>query len=329
MQKLKPLIVIFFLVLLVFPYTVLIILDARSSPDDTKELPAICDMEVLLYRHETGKVTTVSCYDYLCSTLAGEMLSNSPAEALKAQTVASFTYMINKMNYVKQNPDENVGHNGAYVCDDSSHCMAYLEKASAREKWGDTYFEKYYPNIENAVLAVIGEMITYDSQPINAVFHSMSNGCTHSALEVWGTDVAYLQSVDCSYDKAQSDYQSTVKIPVAEFSNTFFEQLGVTLSDSPELWIGESVTTDSGLVKQITIADTIYSGTHIRSLFSLKSASFTVAYEDDCIVFTTYGYGHGVGMSQRGACALAEDGYSYRKILSYFYKDTEIQNYKI
>lgn len=329
MHKFKTLIVVFFLILLVFPYAALVIFGDKTSPDIEQQLPDISKMEVLLYRHDTGKVTTVSCYDYLCATLAGEMSSNSPAEALKAQAVACFTYMINKMNYVKQNPDENIGHNGAYVCDDSTHCMAYLEKSTAREKWGDTYFEKYYPNIENAVSAVIGEMVTYDSQPINAVFHSMSNGCTHSALEVWGTDVAYLKSTECSSDKTQSGYQSTVKIPVSEFSNTFFEQLGVTLPDTPELWIGESVTTDSGLVKQITIADTIYSGTHIRTLFSLRSATFTAEYKDGCIVFTTYGYGHGVGMSQCGACALAQDGYSYRKILAYFYKDTEIKNYKI
>ncbi len=72
-------------------------------------------------------------------------------EALKAQTVAAFTYMINKMNYVKQNPDNDIGHNGAYVCDDYAHCKAYLEKQDALKKWGSEWYEKYYPNIENAV----------------------------------------------------------------------------------------------------------------------------------------------------------------------------------
>lgn len=328
MQKIKTLIIVYLIILLIFPYAVYLLVDVKTpKPSDNR--PEICDMEVLLYRHKNGTVTTVSCFDYLCATLAGEMNSNSPTEALKAQTVACFTYMLNKMNYVLQNPKENIGHNGGYVCDDSSHCMAYLEKSDAREKWGDSYFEKYYPNIENAVLSVIGEMITFDSKPINAVFHSMSNGSTHSALEVWGTDVSYLQPSDCSNDKNENDYLSTVTFSSDDFKNVFFEQLGVTLPESPELWIGDIHKTDTGLVKQITVSDTLYSGTHIRTLFSLRSASFDVEYKDNNIVFTVYGYGHGVGMSQRFACSLANEGYSYRKILQHFYKNTEIENYKI
>ena len=36
-------------------------------------------------------------------------------------------------------------------------------------------------------------------------------------------------------------------------------------------------------------------------------------------VFTTKGYGHGAGMSQYGAKALAEEGMDYHEILSHYY----------
>ena len=43
------------------------------------------------------------------------------------------------------------------------------------------------------------------------------------------------------------------------------------------------------------------------------------------VTFTTNGYGHGVGMSQWGAKALAEQGADYRAILAHYYPGTELR----
>lgn len=43
-------------------------------------------------------------------------------------------------------------------------------------------------------------------------------------------------------------------------------------------------------------------------------------------VFTTYGYGHGVGMSQDGAIQMAKDGSTYSEILLHYYPGTTIEN---
>ena len=59
--------------------------------------------------------------------------------------------------------------------------------------------------------------------------------------------------------------------------------------------------------------------------YSLKSAAFTVSYDDGVFTFTTYGYGHGVGMSQNGANILAKQGYSYLDILSFYFPGTYVQ----
>ena len=56
----------------------------------------------------------------------------------------------------------------------------------------------------------------------------------------------------------------------------------------------------------------------------LKSANFTVSFQDEQIVFKVQGYGHGVGMSQTGADALAKQGYSYQDILKHYYTGIEI-----
>lgn len=322
MRVVKYYLLIFFLIILLLPYTISVFV-LKNPKEEKKQTDDF--FEVLLYRTETDTVEKIDCYDYICNVLSGEMSASDESEALKAQAVACYTYLLGRINYVKENPNEDIGHKGAYVCDDSSHCMAYLEKEIAKEKWGDSYFEKYYRNISDAVGDVIGLAITYDSLPINAVFHSVSSGRTQSAQEVWGAEVPYLISVDSSFDKTADGFETETRFSKERFREIFKEELGVDLPKSVDCWIGETEKTESGLVKQITVADTVYTGTYIRKLFSLRSSCFDVKLEDSDIVFTVRGYGHGVGMSQHGAKQLAKKGYDFREILSYYYSGIEIK----
>ena len=69
----------------------------------------------------------------------------------------------------------------------------------------------------------------------------------------------------------------------------------------------------------IRFGDTIFTGQELRRLLGLRSAIFTIAYEDGAFRFTTHGYGHAVGMSQYGANAMAQNGATYEEILAYYY----------
>ncbi len=289
----------------------------------------IFNMPISVYKSAENRVETLDCYSYICGVVAAEMSPSFEPEALKAQTVAAFTYMLNKMNYVKNNPDADIGHSGAYMCDDYNHCKAYLSESDLIKNWGNDYFNKMYSKIEAAVYEVLGKVITYDEQPINAVFHAMSCGTTASALEVWGSDIAYLQSVDCVFDKNSKDCLSQVTLSKKEFSDVFYKSLGVILPTDDSTWIGEITYYPSGLVDTINIGGTLYQGTYIRKLFSLKSAAFDIEISNNKIKFTVYGYGHGVGMSQNGANEMAKQGSSYTDILCHFYTDVKITDYKI
>ena len=83
------------------------------------------------------------------------------------------------------------------------------------------------------------------------------------------------------------------------------------------------------MVNEITIAGTVYSGTLIRQMFSLRSSTFDMSITDKDVIFTVRGYGHGVGMSQYGANEMAKKGKTYDQILTYFYTGTKIEDYKI
>ena len=69
------------------------------------------------------------------------------------------------------------------------------------------------------------------------------------------------------------------------------------------------------------------SGTALRSLFGLRSASFTVSAGADGVVFSVTGSGHGVGMSQYGANALAKEGKTFEEILKWYYTGIDVAPY--
>ena len=79
------------------------------------------------------------------------------------------------------------------------------------------------------------------------------------------------------------------------------------------------------MVKTIKIGDKEFKGADIRTIFNLKSSTFTVELKDNEFVFTVKGYGHGVGMSQYGANHMANQGFSYEEILKHYYKDIDIK----
>ena len=82
--------------------------------------------------------------------------------------------------------------------------------------------------------------------------------------------------------------------------------------------------TEGGAVKEISIENSIFTGTEIRSLFDLRSANFTVKTTDTDVIFKTAGYGHGVGMSQYGANSMAKNGKKYTEILTHYYSNVQI-----
>ncbi len=62
----------------------------------------------------------------------------------------------------------------------------------------------------------------------------------------------------------------------------------------------------------------------MRTILALRSTNFTFIIENNNIKFSVIGYGHGVGMSQTGADALAKQGKNYEEIIKHFYTGVQI-----
>ena len=98
------------------------------------------------------------------------------------------------------------------------------------------------------------------------------------------------------------------------------------IPNAPAGWFGEGVLDSAGYVAQMPVCGQVFTGTRLRSAFSLRSAAFTVAYDagENAFVFITHGYGHGVGLSQYGAKAMAEDGKTWQEILEWYFPGCEV-----
>ena len=263
-----------------------------------------------------GQARTLPLQDYLRGVLAAEMPASFPEEALKAQAVAARSYALYCAAGAK--------HGDAQICADPGCCQAWQSEARQREKWGTDY-EKYAKKIAAAVEATEGEYLHYEGQAVFAAFHSSSAGATEESGALW-SPLPYLVSVPSPETAADvPGYVSELSCAPLDFRDTILSACPQADFTGPEeQWIGEIRREESGRVEAVVLGGQELSGSRIRSLFSLRSAAFTLCYEDGLFRFTVTGYGHGVGMSQYGAKVMAENGSAYTDILAHYYPGTSL-----
>ena len=266
-----------------------------------------------LLRKESGKIEKISANDYLCGVLAAEMPASYETEALKAQAVAAYTFALYRKERTKEKYD---------ITDDYKTDQSYTPLSQAQEKWGEKSSE-YTAKIKSAVASVSGMYLSYENKTALSVYHAISSGKTESCKEVWGNDIPYLVAVDSAFDKTSPSYISTLTLSAAELK----EKLkGYTITGSAQDYFKNIKKTDSGRVKTLNLCGKEVTGSDIQKALSLRSAIFDVVCQNDSFTFTVYGYGHGVGMSQYGANAMAKQGSSYKEILYHYYKGCKIKN---
>ena len=263
-----------------------------------------------------GPIVEMNMADYLWGVVAAEMPASFEEEALAAQACAARTYTA-----VLQSSGK---HPDADICGDSTCCQAYIERSAAEARWGLNARE-YGEKIEQAVARTDGLGVLYEGKPIQALFFSSAPGKTVDAVEVWGNSVAYLKSVDSPEGDEVPNYRTQTALGSEEVKSlTLAAYPGADLSGDPAAWFGQASRNEGGTVISIPLGGVTLTGGQVRSLFSLRSATFTVTWDGSQFVFDVTGYGHGVGMSQYGANAMAKQGRSFRDILTWYYTGAEV-----
>lgn len=250
---------------------------------------------------QDGTQLSLDMDEYLLGVIPSEMPVSFELEALKAQAVAARTYVVQRN----------------YQVDDTVSTQVYRDPSQQKEMWKTSY-DTYVEKISSAIAQTKDEIITYNGKAISAVFFSSSCGKTANANEYWENEVPYLKSVDSSWDQEEEGFQQTIQLSEEEFSKTLGFENHVSKIETPILY-------DSGYVKSITIDTITFSGREIREKLNLRSSSFTIDKKGNVYYITTKGYGHGIGMSQYGAQAMAKKGYTYQEIISHYYQGVKIE----
>ena len=267
---------------------------------------------------EDGAVEELAMDEYLWRVVAAEMPASFEQEALCAQAAAARTYTVRKQLV------GTAAHPQADVCTDIGCCQAYITREEARTNWGENA-DAYEEKISRAVSETDGQVILYRGEPIQAVFFSAAAGETLAAVEVWGSEVPYLSGVTSPEGEEVPNYHTQVTVGAEEFRQTILGAYPqADLSGTPEEWLGETEYGSAGNVAAMTIGGAEIPGTKLRELFSLRSTSFTLAAGAEELTFSVTGYGHGVGLSQYGANAMAAEGAGWREILTWYYTGVTI-----
>ena len=269
---------------------------------------------------EDGSVQTMMVEDYLWGVVAAEMPATFELEALKAQAVAARTYcMAKETTYCEEHPL-------AQVCTESACCQAYVTREEAAVNWGENA-DTYAQRIAQAVAQTDGLGVLYQGQPIQALYFSSAPGQTVDAQSVWRREVPYLVSVGSPEGDEVPEYRSQLTLSVSEVKALILAQYpGADLSGKPERWFSDFMRGPSGTVVTVQVGGLTLKGGEVRKLLGLRSACFTLSVTGDQMMFQTTGYGHGVGMSQYGANAMAREGKNFREILTWYYTGTEVDS---
>lgn len=296
---------------------------AQSAPQSLSQSPVQSAEESFLILNEgDAQVHTVSARDFVLGAVAAEMPMSYPDEALKAQAVASHTYALAQQAL---NDGSNTALQGADFSANPSQRLGYVTQEMMREMWGGAYDENR-ARLEQLVDSVLTQRVVYNGAPALTCYHAISCGSTEASEHVWGTAVPYLVSVASPYDVGAQDYEATLSFTQQEMTLELQELLGGTEPQgAPDTWFGETQTTPAGYVTAIDVQGASVAGTALRRALGLRSTAFTIAYADGVFTVTTRGYGHGVGMSQFGANAMALTGKTYEEILAWYYPGTQLE----
>lgn len=283
--------------------------------------------EVAVFMNRTEEVSRIPLEEYVVGVVAAEMPASFHKEALKAQAILARTYAVAKLRHF--GGEGTVLAENADISDNPDYDQAWMSDEHMRDRWG---FLGYWINrrrIAEAVQATAGLVVIYDGRLIQAVYHSTSGGRTENAEAVWGNPYPYLMGVASPHED-HSPYDLTRH----EFSwETLSERLGLSRAmvlaaagdpRSPVVEVQQH--TETGRVAEASVVGHTFTGVELRQILNLPSTWWEVEEKQESIVFLVRGFGHGVGLSQYGADGMAEQGHSYREIISHYYPGTSLHS---
>ena len=271
-----------------------------------REYPA--PLEIVRSGEGLAVVNELPLEDYVVGVLRAEASEKWPLEMLRAQAIVSRTYAAHHRNLAAGKP--------YHIVASTAHQQYAGRVAAASPIWG-------------AVRDTAEQVLLWEGEVFPAFYHTESGGYTEDPRMIFAArNMPALKPVRCDFSAG---------------SPHFYWNLDVRLADLTELLRKNDV--DVGAVSAIDVTERTPSlraatvtvqgarssarlrGNDFRRMVgydTLKSTLFAVAVDGEWARFAGRGYGHGAGMCQWGAKGMAEQGYTARQILEFFYPGTTL-----
>lgn len=266
-----------------------------------------------VYIAEEDLLTEMPFEEYIAGVVAAEMDPSWDQTALAAQAIIARTFTLQK-----------IAENGG-VPERNAHASTDIEEFQAYDA------TRINENVRAAVEATRGEVATYQNQFIRAWFHAYAGPKTAFAdegLDFEEGNPPYIQSVSSPGERIIPEEERgwSQSFDLQAVQEAVQEITGKDPGTITTVEIAEKGP--SGRVTVFKVNDLEVSAPALRlALGSTEMRSTFVEelkIEDGKLLMSGTGYGHGVGMCQWGARALAEEGRSPEGIVDYFYRDIEL-----
>ncbi|HEX3820425.1 MAG TPA: SpoIID/LytB domain-containing protein [Candidatus Sulfotelmatobacter sp.] len=213
----------------------------------------------------------------VASIVAAESDPDTPIEALKAQAIATRSYLTAGRRR----------HRGFDFCD-TTHCQYLREPPPSGGA------------VASAVAATRGLILAYDFQPFAAMYSRSCSGQTRTPAQVGLSSSRYpYYSVECPHCR-YNPQRWTSRIPIEEASSLHRSDERSRLEIVRRLGWG-----------------------------AVPSSEFVARKDGDEIRLSGAGNGHGIGLCQSGAKAMAKSGASFQDILKHYYPNTAVENFRV
>lgn len=280
-----------------------------GGPGGLRQEPTIS-----LFINETGEKKNIKIEEYLEGVVAAEMDPSWEINALAAQAILARTFTMKKIQ------EGGVRERGVDASTDVKEFQAYAP-------------EKINDRVRQAVRMTRGEVVTYKGNYINGWFHADGGGKTaasaNEGLAFKKEPTPYIKSVkDPGFNITVPENKSwTARFPAEQVRAAVKQSAGQDPGSITEARV--VARGPSGRATTVRVGSVTLSAPALRLALGNDQMRSTLlskfAVEGGALVVSGRGYGHGVGMSQWGARAMAQQGKKPEDIVNFFFRGVRIE----
>jgi stage II sporulation protein D len=276
----------------------------KIKPTDGKtETHLDDDLHINSGKNSLTIINSVDLDNYVAGVVEAESGYSVSDEYYKIQAIMCRTFAIESRGKHKAD--------GYDLCD-REHCQVFNGRNNRK------------PEIKLAVAATSGiVLVDSTNKPIFAAYHSNCGGQTDYSENVWKTEKSYLKPVVDTFCISSRNANWEKIISLHDWEKYLVKQNKNYIKPADSLYCFYQPERKS----DFELFGTKIPLTQVRKDFKLSSTFFHIEQNSDNIIFTGRGSGHGVGLCQQGAIEMARKGYSYKKILGYYYKGVRLVEY--